>query len=261
MSPDWAAKPTTVPYAKFGDPQSLNLYSYVENGPVNRIDADGHSFASWDGMNADKTGCTGHTELDDEIDFMVSLTDSWRAQQQEAIDAQKKQQQLAQSFERVWNAFPDHQKYDSGKPGTSGQSIQQLTGVNVEDTCAMRLSYALNQAGFKITKQDGKSAMRRKDGQYYLVGQADVGRFIAKTFGFSPKTFGKSGIADFTKSAGNTNGFVRFSIHFSDPRNTATGHIALFKNGAFREPDHDDYTRTPSHNQYAVQSIDYWRMQ
>jgi RHS repeat-associated protein len=44
MSPDWAAKPTTVPYAKFGDPQSLNLYSYVENGPVNRIDADGHDF-------------------------------------------------------------------------------------------------------------------------------------------------------------------------------------------------------------------------
>jgi RHS repeat-associated protein len=42
MSPDWAAAPTTVPYAKFGDPQSLNLYSYVENGPVDRIDSDGH---------------------------------------------------------------------------------------------------------------------------------------------------------------------------------------------------------------------------
>jgi len=42
MTPDWAAKPTTVPYAKFGDPQSLNLYSYVENGPLNRIDPDGH---------------------------------------------------------------------------------------------------------------------------------------------------------------------------------------------------------------------------
>ncbi len=46
MSPDWAAKPTTVPYAKFGDPQSLNLYSYVDNGPVNRIDADGHGFVN-----------------------------------------------------------------------------------------------------------------------------------------------------------------------------------------------------------------------
>jgi RHS repeat-associated protein len=41
-SPDWADNAATVPYAKFGDPQSLNLYSYVENGPVNRIDADGH---------------------------------------------------------------------------------------------------------------------------------------------------------------------------------------------------------------------------
>jgi RHS repeat-associated protein len=50
MSPDWAAKPTTVPYAKFGDPQSLNLYSYVENGPVNRADADGHSYAGFDGF-------------------------------------------------------------------------------------------------------------------------------------------------------------------------------------------------------------------
>jgi RHS repeat-associated protein len=42
MTPDWDAKPVTVPYAKFGDPQTLNLYSYVENDPVNRADADGH---------------------------------------------------------------------------------------------------------------------------------------------------------------------------------------------------------------------------
>jgi RHS repeat-associated protein len=41
-TPDWALKPVTVPYAKFGDPQSLNLYTYVENSPLNRIDADGH---------------------------------------------------------------------------------------------------------------------------------------------------------------------------------------------------------------------------
>jgi RHS repeat-associated protein len=42
LTPDWAAKPTTVPYAVFGDPQSLNLYSFVENNPINRADADGH---------------------------------------------------------------------------------------------------------------------------------------------------------------------------------------------------------------------------
>jgi RHS repeat-associated protein len=43
LTPDWAAKPTSVPYASFGDPQTLNLYSYVENGPLNRVDAEGHA--------------------------------------------------------------------------------------------------------------------------------------------------------------------------------------------------------------------------
>jgi len=56
MSPDWSAKPITVPFAKFGDPQSLNLYSYVENGPINRIDPDGHSPAGFDGFMAPRGG-------------------------------------------------------------------------------------------------------------------------------------------------------------------------------------------------------------
>src|SRR5579862_3325188 len=42
MTPDWALRPTAVPYATFGDPQTLNLYTYVENEPLNRVDADGH---------------------------------------------------------------------------------------------------------------------------------------------------------------------------------------------------------------------------
>ena len=34
MTPDWATKPIDVPYANFGNPQSLNLYSYVNNNPT-----------------------------------------------------------------------------------------------------------------------------------------------------------------------------------------------------------------------------------
>jgi RHS repeat-associated protein len=43
MSPDWSAKEDDpVPYADLDDPQSLNLYAYVRNNPLTRVDADGH---------------------------------------------------------------------------------------------------------------------------------------------------------------------------------------------------------------------------
>jgi RHS repeat-associated protein len=42
MTPDWAEKPIDVPYANFGNPQSLNLYSYVNNNPTTIRDPDGH---------------------------------------------------------------------------------------------------------------------------------------------------------------------------------------------------------------------------
>ena len=42
MSPDWADKPEAVPYSDLGNPQSLNLYGYVNNNPLGKVDADGH---------------------------------------------------------------------------------------------------------------------------------------------------------------------------------------------------------------------------
>jgi RHS repeat-associated protein len=47
LTPDWAAAPTAVPYADFGNPQSLNLYGYVGNDPLFRADLDGHG---WDDL-------------------------------------------------------------------------------------------------------------------------------------------------------------------------------------------------------------------
>jgi RHS repeat-associated protein len=42
LSPDWSAKIEPVPYAKLDNPQSLNLYAYVQNNPLARFDPDGH---------------------------------------------------------------------------------------------------------------------------------------------------------------------------------------------------------------------------
>jgi len=43
MSADWTAGASAVPYATLTNPQSLNLYAYVGNDPVDGEDADGHA--------------------------------------------------------------------------------------------------------------------------------------------------------------------------------------------------------------------------
>jgi hypothetical protein len=61
MTPDWAAKATAVPYASFGDPQTLNLYTIARNNPVTDVDLDGHLWTTgYEGQCGDGTsGCAG----------------------------------------------------------------------------------------------------------------------------------------------------------------------------------------------------------
>jgi RHS repeat-associated protein len=59
LTPDWAATPVPIPYAVMGNPQTLNLYSYVENNPITGTDPDGHYAPP--GSNA----CNGMPVCDD----------------------------------------------------------------------------------------------------------------------------------------------------------------------------------------------------
>ena len=47
-TPDWSEKPQAIPYADLTNPQTLNLYSYVVNNPLNRTDPLGHDWFNVD---------------------------------------------------------------------------------------------------------------------------------------------------------------------------------------------------------------------
>jgi len=51
MSPDWNSEPEAIPFADLRNPQSLNLYAYVNNNPLRMADPDGH-----DGEDDDDEG-------------------------------------------------------------------------------------------------------------------------------------------------------------------------------------------------------------
>jgi RHS repeat-associated protein len=92
MTPDWAARPTAVPYAIFGDPQSLNLYAYVRNDPVSTADADGHTASSTLSWQSYFAGLT-NMQLE-ECDYVCLLTESVNQQDQQNQPAQAQNQPL-----------------------------------------------------------------------------------------------------------------------------------------------------------------------
>src|ERR1700751_619897 len=42
MSPDWSNDPSPVPWGDLENPQSPNLYAYVNNNPLSHVDPNGH---------------------------------------------------------------------------------------------------------------------------------------------------------------------------------------------------------------------------
>lgn len=65
MSPDWANSPEPVPYARLGNPQTLNLYAFAQNNPESAPDLDGHQLP----LCPDIGGCGGEPRDPSEQDM------------------------------------------------------------------------------------------------------------------------------------------------------------------------------------------------
>src|SRR5258708_35742382 len=113
MTPDWAASPITVPYAKFGDPQTLNLYAYVENSPVNQADADGHAppgYSFGPDCNGESQGdCPNHNK-------QLEWNEAHDATAQAAAAAQRPQERAQNSGSTLLADNYNVDKFSHGSP-------------------------------------------------------------------------------------------------------------------------------------------------
>jgi len=91
--PDFGDGSAPIPYADLGNPQSLNLYSYALNNPLDNVDPDGHAPCSGSPVNADFTpqastsspciveNVTVHASVDDSLALRVGAEVSQGVQQ------------------------------------------------------------------------------------------------------------------------------------------------------------------------------------
>lgn len=90
MTPDWSEVPDSVPYADFKNPQSFNLYGYLQNNPMSRRDADGHvtcdpDTATWGPNGVTVTAGACHLDALDYLQLSYYSSQAWvRFQQQQA---------------------------------------------------------------------------------------------------------------------------------------------------------------------------------
>ena len=146
-------------------------------------------------------------------------------------------------FNDVWAAFPDHQQHPNMGAlyrylgGGASQAIDWPGFGETGNTCASRISAALNGAGFPIdlavTGALDISTIKTSDGTHIIFRVRDLKRYLAAAYGQPDADV----TAPFCDQFKGRRGIVAFTVQgWSD----ASGHIALYDGGNYRENDHDD---------------------
>jgi hypothetical protein len=146
------------------------------------------------------------------------------------------QQQV--SFSSLAANYPGHDTYptDPNAPNSIWSLIGGHVAMNAwttdadgnqvpNNTCAVRMSYDLNQSGLTIPK--GKGTVSGADGKQYFLRVADLQKFLTGALGQPQRLAGGS----FAGPAGST-GVISFNIPFRD----ATGHFTLWNGSGVADP-------------------------
>jgi len=165
MTPDWAAKPIDVPYADFGNPQSLNLYSYVKNNPTTTRDEDGHCAEdACIGEGAVVAIATGVVFTAATIQYYRQNPDAGAAL---SAGASAAKQTLSNAIDKIGSFFhPDNSGKAASPPGTTTTNVTTGTPGSTSQQGAVDTSPAQMAGGPKAANAPGVTAGGQATDQY-----------------------------------------------------------------------------------------------
>jgi RHS repeat-associated protein len=229
MSPD----PAGIGFASAENPQSLNLYGYVQNNPLAFVDPDGLQVTEsadkgwpWVLLNILKSighlfgggysACTG---------TCVS-------------DAPIPPSDPGSPFQRLWHNYPTASTYPTtprqGQTGiwdhVGGRVGQNGNSGVFQNSCSIRMCQALNASGFNIPYVAGRtSSDAMHNWNFYRL--TDLQPFLIQTFG-KPKPYPATNWRG--QVAGQTG-----IIFFDYPGAGWSGHVELWNGSELRNPEED----------------------
>ncbi|MEA1674151.1 T6SS effector amidase Tae4 family protein [Nitrospirillum sp. BR 11163] len=171
---------------------------------------------------------------------------------------------MKSNFNRMWAAFPDHATYPTLKDlytwlgGAAANNINEPGFGPNGNTCASRMSVALNQSGVPILSSTASAAGARTigtaDGSRIIYAVSDLRTYLRHTLG-KPSLDNTS---PFDDAFLNKQGIIAFSVNWSN----ATGHIALWNGSNYREPSHDNYAAyvDPVNTKVKTSKGEFWEL-
>lgn len=127
-----------------------------------------------------------------------------------------------QAFKRVYdNIGKDVPSVGTLIGGKVNHNINNLTPAEgkFENACAIRMSYVLNESGFKIPYMRGKS-VSGKNGNWYIYTVENIKTHLNNTFGKPDMVITNPKETDFNKKKG----ILLFDVSWAD----ATGHATVW---------------------------------
>jgi RHS repeat-associated protein len=162
MSPDWSSAPSGVPYAAFTNPQSLNLYAYVGNDPIDGQDPYGHRGETHfpaillgmgeavDGLDAELEYAMLEAEAGN-VSVTSDTTESSSASGTSEAQAINQQSQTTPASAPPVQQLDQQQNAGTGGTSTGGTPYSlNLGGVGVSGSVS-RVDFTDGETGIKIT--------------------------------------------------------------------------------------------------------------